>query len=214
MKDEKKILEYLAGIPKYEGNKNLINGATGRDIQVNTQLSPSAINKAVKHMLKREWVKLIPSNEFNNEYYFVNVWITDLGNKQYFISRINDWKKRISDLYSLVKKWLIEKPGYEIKLYNKVNMYEELMEKYEIEKQLLDVADIFKKDKLILSIKPVGLWILGGNGRVDLITRSESFIMVDLAGKYEDPKWTVFKSGDRRNGQVFSKEIFFEIISD
>ena len=93
-------------------------------------------------------------------------------------------------------------------------MYEELMQKYGIEKQLIDVADIFKHDKLILSIKPVGLWIIGANGRVDLITKNDLFIMVDLAGWQKKSKWTIFKSNDRRNGKIFSKEIFYELIGN
>lgn len=212
MQSELIILRYLAGIPKYEGNKNFISGATGDEIQKNTNLSPEIIKKAVKNLHDNNLVKTIPDSSPNNTYKFFNVCITDEGFKKYLLERIDDWKKRISNLYALVNNWLIDQQGYTMKTNNTVNMYEELMQKYGIEKQLIDVADIFKHDKLILSIKPVGLWIIGANGRVDLITKNDSFIMVDVADWQENPQWTIFKSKDRRNGQIFSKEIFYNLI--
>ena len=216
MEDEIIILRYLAGIPKYEGNKNFISGATGDEIQKNTNLSPEIIKKVVKKLYDNNLVKSIPDSSPNNTYKFFYVCITDKGFNKYIYlpERIDDWKKRISNLYTLVNHWLIDQQGYTMKTNNTVNMYEELMQEYEIEKQSIDVADIFKHGKLILSIKPVGLWIIGANGRVDLITKNDSFIMVDVADWQEDPKWTIFKSNDRRNGQIFSKEIFYELIGN
>ena len=214
MENEIIILRYLAGIPKYEGNKNFISGATGDEIQKNTKLSPETIKNIVKNMHDNNLVKSIPDSSPNNKYNFLNVCITDEGFKKNLLERIDDWKRRISDLYALVNHWLINKQAYTMNTNNKVNMYEELMQKYGIEKQLINVADIFKHGKLILSIKPVGLWIIGANGRVDLITKNDSFIMVDLADWQENPKWTIFKSSDRRNAQIFSQEIFYELIDN
>lgn len=134
--------------------------------------------------------------------------------KEHLVERIKDWKERISNLYKMINTWLEEKQGYSIRISDKVNMYEELMKRFGIEQQFLDVADIYKDNKIILTIKPVGLWIIGANGRIDLISKDGSFIMVDIADHFEDPNWTIFRSNDRRNSQILSKELFFDILNN
>ena len=100
-----------------------------------------------------------------------------------------------------------------MKTNNTVNMYEELMQEYEIEENSRLMWQIYlSMVNLYFQLNQIGLWIIGANGRVDLITKNNSFIMVDVADWQEDPKWTIFKSNDRRNGQIFQKKYSMNLL--
>jgi hypothetical protein len=52
--------------------------------------------------------------------------------------------------------------------------------------------------QVLLTFKPYGLWIIGSNGRVDLIAPRAGYFLLDLARHFEPPIWKLFGSGDRR----------------
>ncbi len=64
---------------------------------------------------------------------------------------VSDWKERISNLYNAIREWLKDDRQYAVKTTDTLQMYEEQMQKLDIEPENLPVADILKDGKLILT---------------------------------------------------------------
>lgn len=130
--------------------------------------------------------------------------------RQQVEKRVRDWKKRVTDLYSTIKLWLKDSE-YSLKSGSKLTMYEELMSQFNIPATDIDTADIYKDKNFVLTIKPKGLWIIGANGRIDILTTKGNYLLVDNAEQFEVPKWKLF-NGDKKNGVEFSKQTFFQLL--
>ncbi len=124
--------------------------------------------------------------------------------------RVKDWKKRVSDLYITIKGWT-KQTEYSIKTGGKVTMYEELMAQFNVHPVEIDTADIYKDERIVLTIKPKGLWIIGANGRIDILSTSGSYMIVDTAEQFKAPKWKLY-NGDKKNGVDFTKQSFLQIL--
>lgn len=130
--------------------------------------------------------------------------------KSHVEKRVKDWKKKVSDLYTTIKGW-IKQTEYSIKLGGKIVMYEELMAQFNVQAVEIDTADIYKDEKIILTIKPKGLWIIGANGRIDILSTRGSYMIVDTAEQFKTPKWKLY-NGDKKNGIDFTKQSFLQLL--
>ncbi|MFA6597060.1 MAG: hypothetical protein WCS69_04995 [Ignavibacteriaceae bacterium] len=130
--------------------------------------------------------------------------------KQHVVKRVDDWKKRVSDLYSTIELWL-KSSDYYIKRGSKLKMYEELMSEFSVRATDIETADIYKDNKIVLTLKPKGLWIVGANGRIDLLSTKGNYMLVDFAEQFESPHWQLF-NGDKKNGVEFTKQSFFQLL--
>lgn len=137
--------------------------------------------------------------------------VLELMDSEYIRLRINDWKNRIENLYSLIEEWISGKPGYKIKIINDLIMYEELMKNFELPSEILKSADLLFNDNLLLTLKPFGLWIIGANGRIDIISRSGNFILVDYSDKFQKPDWKIYLKNKKEN-YSFSRDLFLKLI--
>ena len=131
--------------------------------------------------------------------------------KQHVEKRIIDWKKRVSDLYSTIELWLTGSDYY-IKRGSKLKMYEELMSEFNVRATNIETADIYKDNKIVLALKPKGLWMVGANGRIDLLSTKGNYMLVDFAEQFEPPYWKLF-NGDKKNGVEFTKRSFFQLLN-
>lgn len=93
-----------------------------------------------------------------------------------------------------------------------MTMHEELMEEFGLPPESIDTADIYKDGRLLASFKPKGLWIIGANGRIDLLTSKGSYILVDGAEQFQPPKWLIYSPEDKRNGKPFDKSSLLKIL--
>ncbi len=130
--------------------------------------------------------------------------------KQHVEKRVKDWKKRVNDLYSNLKDWL-KGSDYSLKLGARLTMYEELMAQYKIPAAEIDTADIYKGNEILVSIKPKGLWIIGANGQIDILTSKGSYSLLDNAEEFDAPQWKLF-NGDKLNGVRLTKEAFLQLL--
>lgn len=138
--------------------------------------------------------------------------VAETTTQENLIERIEDWKQRISDLYNKVKEWLPKNEGYGIRLKKSISMYEELMEKHHIDPVALDTADILKDGQIILTIKPYGLWVIGSNGRIDLLNKQGVKFIVDLSENFQNPNWVLIDPSQRTLKVPFSKSELMKII--
>jgi hypothetical protein len=126
--------------------------------------------------------------------------------------RIEDWERRILSLYATVKKWIKSADNYCIKQTASFRMNEELMQEFKIKPKTLDVLDIYYRNALILTIKPVALWVIAANGRLDILYKTGSAILIDRAKPLHDPEWVVFSPRDRKNGSPFNENFFLRLL--
>lgn len=133
--------------------------------------------------------------------------------REHISNRIADWKKRVENLYKEIEKWLKTEPIFSINIGNPIPMYEELMQSFQIKQTEVETADVLKGKKIVLSFKPKGLWMIGANGRLDILTRNGSYILIDTAEQFESPNWKIYSSIDRVNGKSFNEKELFNILN-
>lgn len=124
--------------------------------------------------------------------------------------RVIDWKNRLNNLFELVLKHVDTDKNLSSKEGPVVIMNEELMQKFEVFPTELKTIDIYRKKRLIASFKPIGLWVIGANGRVDILTKNGSYILVDEAENFETPEWKIYSPNQRKNGKTFDIPSFFK----
>ena len=132
--------------------------------------------------------------------------------KEHIERRVDDWAERITKLYSLIKEWLAPIPSYEIRERNDVRMYEELMQKNDVPERVLSSLDIYHEGSIVATIKPIGLWIIGANGRVDILLKGGAVMLVDISDRFDSPKWIAHSRPKTGNGTDFCKEYFFGLL--
>ena len=126
--------------------------------------------------------------------------------------RIDDWKKRISSLYDMITEWVASESEYRCERHPAVRMYEELMQKLSVRPEKLELLNVYHGKDLVATVKPMGLWIVGANGRLDILTKKGATILVDKAEKFHKPRWVAYGSTNGRQGQRFDKHYLAQLI--
>jgi outer membrane protease len=94
----------------------------------------------------------------------------------------------------------------------KMVLFEELMSQFEVAPEEIDTADIIKNGKIVLTIKPKGLWIIGVNGRIDLLSANGNNMVLDTAEQFKTPKWKLY-SWDKKTSVDLTKQTFLQLLS-
>jgi hypothetical protein len=126
-------------------------------------------------------------------------------------NRVDDWKNRIDNLYENITNWTSQKPNYSCKLGPQTAMFEDLMKTFEIPQQRVNTLDVLLNNKIILAFKPKGLWVIGANGRIDIISAKGSLTIVDVSEQFQEPQWQIY-TADRKNKSVFNQEKFYQVL--
>jgi len=134
--------------------------------------------------------------------------------RDYVVLRISDWKGRLGHLFSDINTWSKDiKEDIEIKEYALPQTREDLMLKFDIEPSTIHSL-VLSDDKHRTSFIPLGLWVIGSNGRVNISTKTNQYILVDLDDGEESPKWTLVNPAKRKEQVPFDKESLNKIIND
>jgi hypothetical protein len=126
--------------------------------------------------------------------------------------RVANWESRINQLYSELQAWLSNNNDYTYRIGHPTIMHEDLMRTFEIPPQNVNTFDVLFKQKIILAFKPKGLWIIGANGRIDIISSKGSFMLVDLAEPFESPQWFLY-TANKKSKNPFTQQVFEEVLS-
>lgn len=118
--------------------------------------------------------------------------------------RVKDWSDRVQTLYRQIEAWL--PAGWTIEKRGAVRMHEELMQKFAVPPQSLPVLELFHDGKPSARIEPRGLWIIGANGRLDLIKGADHYIIIDAAENFAPPAWQIAPLSDRRKLQKLNAQ--------
>ncbi|SFU65324.1 hypothetical protein SAMN02799631_01604 [Methylobacterium sp. 174MFSha1.1] len=117
-------------------------------------------------------------------------------------ARIGDWRGRINDLYRQVTDWF---PHLCVRQGDTTVMNEEMMRAYGVPPVRLPILRLSDAAVEVAAFVPDGLWIIGVNGRLDLSTRSGRFLILDRAGLFETPRWTIAPALDRLAAEPLSQ---------
>jgi hypothetical protein len=128
---------------------------------------------------------------------------------QQSIERVSKWKNEINILYSQIREWV--KPFSETISTRSIEFMtqEELTGAYKVEALALRIG----KDEIIF--QPIGTYMLGSFGRIDINGKIKSFILALTELDEKKPiesKWMIVDKVDRMNRKSFSKNNFESLI--
>ena len=108
---------------------------------------------------------------------------------EHIARRVEDWAERVANLYAMIGGWLPD--GWQAREGKPVWMHEELMRKFGIGRKEMPTLVLVGQADNAARLEPRGLWIIGGNGRIDLKRDGRRYLMVDMAKNFEAPDWRV-----------------------
>lgn len=137
----------------------------------------------------------------------------DPPKKKEIALRVQDWIDRIDALYALIREVLAGHENISICTSHSVFMHEELMQKCNLPSVKLPALDIKKNNQIVVTAKPVGLWVIGANGRVDLLSEKGSYILVAQAAHGTKPNWQVFSPSNREKSVKFDRAFIKKMVN-
>jgi hypothetical protein len=126
-------------------------------------------------------------------------------------ARVDDWVQRIETLYEHIAAWLTRTP-FSVIRGNGVTIYEELMQQFGVPEARLPTLRVLKGDTDIIELRPYGLWTIGGNGRIDIVGRHQSAILVDAEKFPLPPKWRLYSTKTKSGAVPFDKSALLTLL--
>lgn len=129
--------------------------------------------------------------------------------------RVEDWIERLCTLRSQMADWLQVPEFEDMKIVERppARMSEDLMQRFGVPPRDMPVFEIQASGRRVMRFQPKGLWIIGANGRVDLITRAAAPILVDQSEPLSRPSnWQLFDPGDRKRSVPLNQQTFSDLV--
>ncbi len=132
---------------------------------------------------------------------------------KYISQRVSDWERRINNLYQSIHDWINDLTDYSVREGNSIVMNEGLMAEFGVKPINLPTLDLLFQNRIILSLKPKGLWVIGANGRIDVLSMKNGGIIIDKADHFATPEWYFIANGEPSIQKIFNKDVLLEIAS-
>ena len=130
---------------------------------------------------------------------------------EYVEQRIEDWEKRLADLYSMIQSWLPN--GWEAINGEYVVMHEKIMKSAGVEQRKIPTLKVFNQTGNEIIFEPRGLWVIGANGRVDFEYKGELYYIYDSADNFQQPEWKVVNPMYWQQRDLLNKEWMHHLLS-
>ena len=130
---------------------------------------------------------------------------------EYVEQRIDDWKQRLNDLFSLIREWLPE--GWEAMDGEPVVMHEKIMKSAGVEQTTIPTLKVLNQEGEEFQFKPRYLWVIAANGLIELEYQGELYQIYDKADNFEPPEWRVVNPMYWRQNEPLSEEWIRRILS-
>lgn len=131
--------------------------------------------------------------------------------REHVEERVQNWKARIEGLYDQLEEWL--PANWHAHRHETVQMNEQMMREFSVAPVRLHALKLKSDDGELAEVEPRGLWIVGANGRLDLLTAEEHYIIVDRAENFAAPQWQISPLNERRESRPFTAETFRSILT-
>jgi len=118
--------------------------------------------------------------------------------REHVLARLDNWMRRLNQLYDRVDRWRKEAlPATKSIREETFQAEEELMRHFAIKAGKVPTYSIINGEKR-LDFIPSALWIIGANGRVNILGKKMHFILVDMSEPDDkQPKWMVVSPDSR-----------------
>lgn len=130
---------------------------------------------------------------------------------QRVIERVQDWISRLNTLKTTIEGWLPR----DMSVVDRAPtlMHEEVMRKFGVPPANMPTFEIVRDSQKLMRVQPKGLWIIGANGRIDLVTARGSWILVDQSEQLsETPNWQYYASDNRGNATKFDQTALLNLL--
>ncbi|NJL50863.1 MAG: hypothetical protein HC909_04250 [Blastochloris sp.] len=124
--------------------------------------------------------------------------------REHVQQRVDDWVQRINKLYEDVESWLPF--GWTARRAGLIIMQEDLMKKASVESCKLPTLELVEDGSANVQLRPYGLWIIGANGRIDLIKGRDLYFILDHSKIFEPPSWHIADATARKDSKPFDAE--------
>ena len=128
------------------------------------------------------------------------------------IEEVEDWVCRVSALYDDIRAWLGNRRDLHFEQSRAVTMSEEMMQEFAVTDRDIPVLDVLNVDQVIASFVPRGLWMIGSWGRIDVITRNGTQMLIALGGP-GNREWQLVSASDRRRTDKFDKDALLALVA-
>jgi hypothetical protein len=115
--------------------------------------------------------------------------------------RVDDWAARIESLYAAVASWLPS--GWAARRSTPVKMHEEPMKRMGLAPRELPTLELLRSGVVEVTLRPYGLWIVGANGRLELVKGRDLYVISDRSETFEPPSWHLAAVTARRDSKPF-----------
>lgn len=114
---------------------------------------------------------------------------------KYVQRRVEDWEERVNEFYVQFSEWLPDE--WEASRGKPVVMHAPLMRKFGVAARQIPTLELFNQSGDSVKLEPRGLWIIGGNGHIDLKHNGVHYFTVDFAENFEQPDWRATRAENR-----------------
>lgn len=128
--------------------------------------------------------------------------------------RVKDWINRLKNLQETVTTWVCESgiEGLTVESAEPCLMREELMVNHNVQAAKIPSFRVLRNRSQVALFRPKALWVVGANGRVDIITQSGAPMLVDASEPMTPkPHWKLYPTG-KFSPVEFTQEEFFKLI--
>lgn len=144
-------------------------------------------------------------------------WERDYGRRWHnrIERRADDWIERLHELRSQMAAWLQDSDLAHLAIVDQppVRMSEPLMQRFGVEPRMMPTFEIRVGAQRVMRFLPKALWIIGANGRVDLITKVAAPILVDRSEPLSRPSnWQLYDSSNLRDSVPLTEATFRNLV--
>jgi hypothetical protein len=130
------------------------------------------------------------------------------------VDEVNDWVGRIAALYESIRSELEDcRPTFRFEQHRTIIMSEEPMQRFAVPDRELPILDVLDEDQVIASFVPNGLWLIGSWGRIDVITRSRTRVLLALGGP-DNLEWQLVSPENTPSLTRFDVKAISTIVSE
>ena len=121
------------------------------------------------------------------------------------VRRVTDWETCVTDFYTMIDGWLPD--GWRTCKGDPVFMHEELMREFGVEPKEMPTRILIGREDNLAKLEPRALWIIGGNGRIDLKLKQDGrhYLVVDMASSFSVPNWQVVPAERRDDREAVTE---------
>jgi hypothetical protein len=145
----------------------------------------------------------------------VDVWEkteSSLFRRDQVVAEVARWERDIKRLYTDVSSWYGDIPGVKFEWSRTVTMSEELMQKFAVSDRELPILDVVAGGQVLASFVPRGLWLIGAWGRIDIITQTQTRMLIMMRVENEGLEWRVVALDNRRETEPLTKELMRRLL--